>query len=71
MALLGLLDTPFAVMDAYRLDRTDHRLIPISVYAFAIRFGMIGLFFSMWLKYAPAKLGQSNSDHTAEEKENR
>jgi hypothetical protein len=64
-ALYGLLDTPFAVMDAYRTDIADHRLIPVTIFAFAVRFGIIWLFFSLWVKFAPARVRQEPKDGAA------
>ncbi len=66
MALFGLLTTPFAVLDAYRLGLSDHRLIAVAILAFSIRFAMIWLFFSLWLKYAPAKVRQEPEDGAAD-----
>lgn len=48
IGLIGLLQTPFAVMDAVDLVRSDHRLVFVPFVAFPIRLGMIGLFFWLW-----------------------
>jgi fluoride ion exporter CrcB/FEX len=71
MALYGVLTTPSAIIDAFRLSKANHWFIGVMILAFTIRFGMIALFFSLWLKYAPAKAGAGHLDNTAEANENR
>ena len=53
LAMLAILDTPFAVINAFHSSQPDHRLNLILIYAFAMRFVWIGLFFSLWWRHRP------------------
>jgi len=53
-ATLGILQTPIAFSNAIHLVNSEHRLAPVMVLAFAIRFGMIGLFLKLWWQFRPA-----------------
>jgi hypothetical protein len=47
-AIFSILTTPQSIMDAIRLGRSDHRLIPILLIAFLIRFAVTWLFLKLW-----------------------
>jgi hypothetical protein len=53
LALIGVLETPFAIVDAIQFARSNHGLAPIMLIAFPIRFGMIWFFFWLWWQYRP------------------
>ena len=55
IAVIGILQTPTAVISAIHLVSSDHRLTPIIPIAFAIRFGMIWLFLKLWWDTRPIK----------------
>ena len=48
IAAWGLLQTPFAVMDAVKLIRSDRNLMFLPFIAFPMRLAMIGMFFWLW-----------------------
>jgi len=53
IAFFGILQTPIAIISAIHDANTDHRLAPVMVLAFAIRFGMIWLFLKLWWQSRP------------------
>jgi MFS superfamily sulfate permease-like transporter len=53
-AALGILQTPTALSNAIHVANSEHRLAPVMVLAFVIRFGMIGLFLKLWWQFRPA-----------------
>ena len=53
LAILAILDTPSATIDAVHLAQTDHRLILPAILAFTIRVGWICVFLWIWWKYRP------------------
>ena len=55
IAVIGILQTPGAVISAIRLASSDHRLVFIPFIALPIRFGMIFLFLWLWWTYRPQK----------------
>ena len=54
MAVVGVLQTPNAIINAIQLVKSDHRMAVVAVLAFAIRFGMIWLFLKLWWQFRPA-----------------
>ncbi len=56
MATIGSLTTPSAMISAIHEGKADHRMIAIMILAFAIRLGMIGLFYDLWWKSRPLKI---------------
>jgi hypothetical protein len=55
IAVIGILQTPDAVISAVHSASSDHRLAPILVLAFAIRVVMIWLFLKFWWDSRSAK----------------
>jgi MFS superfamily sulfate permease-like transporter len=53
IAALGVAQTPIAIVNAIHTAQSDHRMAPVMVLAFAIRFGMIWLFLRLWWKFRP------------------
>jgi hypothetical protein len=44
------------MISAIHEGKADHRMIAIMILAFAIRLGMIGLFYDLWWKSRPLKI---------------
>lgn len=54
IAVVGILQTPNAIINAIQLVRSNHWMALIAVLGFAIRFGMIWLFLKLWWQFRPA-----------------
>ena len=54
IAIVGISQTPSAIITAIHLVKSDHRMALIVVLGFAIRFGMIWLFLKLWWQFRPA-----------------
>jgi len=54
IAVVAILQTPHAIIDAFRLVKSGPWMALVAVLAFAIRFGMIWLFLKLWWQFRPA-----------------
>jgi hypothetical protein len=54
IAVVGILQTPNAIINAIQLVKSDHWMALVAVLGFAIRFGMIWLFLKLWWQFRPA-----------------
>ena len=54
IAVLGILQTPNAIINAIHLVNSDRRMALVALLGFAIRFGMIWLFLKLWWQFRPA-----------------
>ena len=54
IAVVGILQTPNAIINAIHLVKPNHWMAFLAVLGFAIRFGMIWLFLKLWWQFRPA-----------------
>jgi hypothetical protein len=57
----SILTMPWAILDAIRTTRSDHRMVPMAVLAFTVRFLVTGLFLWLWWRDRLTKDGEGPS----------
>lgn len=55
IAILGILQTPWALTSAVKLAESDHRLVFIPLLGLLIRIGLIFMFLWLWWAYRPVR----------------